>query len=715
MSLKKNKRIIRAGKDVNTPHMIVSTFGVDITAAAGEGKLPTFAISAYNGGAMRPQGFSYPVVIDLSGMSKSNATIPILLDHNPSQIVGQADNIEIGASTVTLSGSITGDPDSPEVKKVVTNAKNGFKWQASVGASIDEKEWIEQGKSAKVNGRMISGPVLIARKSTLVETSFVAIGADLSTSAKVAATKNTSLLETDMKFTEWLKANGFEADGLSEKQTAVLKAAYEAEIADEDDDSEPAPAPKKGKGKGKLEAGGNSANASDIDEMIRKERAERARVSDIQRVTRETITACPDRLDDIEAAARTAVEKGVSAQSFELEMLRLSRTAPQIIIPGSATPMNDSVVEAGICMTAGLSDPEKHFNEKTLEAAQKHFAHGVGLKDILAKYASSNGYSGSANATRDLLRFAFAPAAPGIRAAPGNSTHDLGGVLSNVANKFMREGFMNVEQAWRKIAAVRNVRDFKQITTYSLTGDFTFKEVAPGGEIKHGTAGAEVYNNQARTYGIMFGVDRRDIVNDDLGALTMIPRRIGRGGALNLNEQFWAKFMNNSAFFTDPRGNYVEGATSNLQITSLTTAEQKFLDQTDPNGKPMGAMPKLLLVPTALSAVAAQLMNSTELRDNTANRTYGVSNPHAGKFETVVSAYLSNTSFTGNSTKAWYLLADPNDVPVIEVAFLNGADSPRVESADADFNVLGIQMRGYWDHGVELQEYRGGVKTKGEN
>jgi len=79
-----------------------------------------------------------------------------------------------------------------------------------------------------------------------------------------------------------------------------------------------------------------------------------------------------------------------------------------------------------------------------------------------------------------------------------------------------------------------------------------------------------------------------------------------------------------------------------------------------------------------------------------------------------VSRYLGNTKYTGNSQKAWYLLSDPNDLPVIEVAFLNGNESPTIDSAEAEFNVLGIQMRGYHDFGVALQDARGGVKSKGE-
>jgi len=36
------------------------------------------------------------------------------------------------------------------------------------------------------------------------------------------------------------------------------------------------------------------------------------------------------------------------------------------------------------------------------------------------------------------------------------------------------------------------------------------------------------------------------------------------------------------------------------------------------------------------------------------------------------------------------------------------------KQAEADFNVLGIQMRGYHDFGCALQDPRGGVKMKGE-
>jgi len=75
---------------------------------------------------------------------------------------------------------------------------------------------------------------------------------------------------------------------------------------------------------------------------------------------------------------------------------------------------------------------------------------------------------------------------------------------------------------------------------------------------------------------------------------------------------------------------------------------------------------------------------------------------------------MQNSGYTGNSAKKWYLLASPSQLPVIEIAALNGRVEPTVETADADFSQLGIQMRGYSDVGVAMQEYRGGTAMKGE-
>ena len=47
------------------------------------------------------------------------------------------------------------------------------------------------------------------------------------------------------------------------------------------------------------------------------------------------------------------------------------------------------------------------------------------------------------------------------------------------------------------------------------------------------------------------------------------------------------------------------------------------------------------------------------------------------------------------------------------VSFLNGQESPTVESAEADFNTLGVQFRGYHDFGCDAADYLCGVMSKG--
>ena len=85
----------------------------------------------------------------------------------------------------------------------------------------------------------------------------------------------------------------------------------------------------------------------------------------------------------------------------------------------------------------------------------------------------------------------------------------------------------------------------------------------------------------------------------------------------------------------------------------------------------------------------------------------------SGAYEILVSPYLSNEAFTGNSKTAYSLIADPNRVPAFEIAFLGGQDRPTVQQADASFDTLGVVFRGYLDFGVKEQDYRGILKVAG--
>ena len=77
--------------------------------------------------------------------------------------------------------------DTAAAREVVVSSKNGFPWQASIGAAVEEFEFVKENQKVIVNGRTFDGPVNVVRKATLGEISFVDLGADGNTSAHVAA------------------------------------------------------------------------------------------------------------------------------------------------------------------------------------------------------------------------------------------------------------------------------------------------------------------------------------------------------------------------------------------------------------------------------------------------------------------------------------------------------------------------------------------------
>jgi phage major head subunit gpT-like protein len=685
------------------PGQLFATGEVTIEAAASSDGPRRFSMTAYTGGAMRLGGWPHPVVVDLAGMRVTAKSRPVLRDHDPGKIVGHTEEVDIQPKRIAVTGVLSAD--NLFSREVATSAGNGFPWQASIGASVEKVVFVEEGETATANGRTFSGPVYVARRTTFGEVSFVALGADDATSARLAASAAEQTVRVNpMTLEAFVEKQGFVLADLTEQQTAFFKAAHARETA-------PPPAPPAAP---PAVPPVQATATQTLDEIFAKRRAEDDRIRQITEITAKAIDDRPFYTDEFEKMARTAIEAKIDPKDYELEVLRASRAPNTVAGRGGKVDRkaSEKVITAALCMAGGLPEVEKSFDAQTLEAAHERFPHGVGLGEVLLMAARENGFADvSTRNIKGLLKAAF----PQEIKATGFSTFSLSGIFGNVANKFMARGFNAVESTWRQIAAVRSVKDFKQITSYSLTGGMMYEKVGPDGELKHATLGEQSYTNQAETYGRIFAITRKDIINDDLDALTAVPMKLGRGGALKLNDVFWTEFLDNATFFTAARGNYDEDTDTALALTGLGLADTLFRNQTDPDGYPLGIRPAILLTPNALTVTGSQLMTETRVIDGSGTALQPASNPFAGMFRVVSSSYLSNSSYTGYSTTAWYLLADPADMPVIEVAFLNGKDTPTVESADADFDQLGVQFRGYHDFGVSLQEYRAGVKMAGVN
>jgi hypothetical protein len=160
-----------------------------------------------------------------------------------------------------------------------------------------------------------------------------------------------------------------------------------------------------------------------------------------------------------------------------------------------------------------------------------------------------------------------------------------------------------------------------------------------------------------------------------------------------MNKVFWAEFEASNATYFEKA---TAGAGNALGLTSLKAAASAYRKLKDPDGNPLGVSPALLLVPPELEIEAAELMGGGLLITGE-NKTLTNVNVLAGRYRVVSSAYLA-------SATTWWLMANPGDLNAMEVLFLNGQRTPTVEQAEADFDTLGIAVRGYHDFGVAKGE-----------
>lgn len=628
---------------------------------ANEEQLPQFDMVLYTGAPIRQWWSRYPLVLDLAGIDLTAKRRPVLADHWTSHdmVVGHTTDARVESNMLRVKGVISGIDESAQ--RVVKLAKRGFPWQASIGASFDKVEFIEEMASVNVNGRTVNGPVYVIRQSHFDEASFVVLGADDDTEAKVAAR---------------LGRNPQQESAMTTKQESGVVSAN-------------APA-----------AAAPSTNPTDstVTDVRMKIADEYKRIAAIE----EKAKGRPNIIAQAVAEGWSLDKVEATVLKAELEDVRASRApagAPGII--SGDKDLSFRTLEAAVCIQGKLANVEKIFSERELEAASKTFRRGLGLQELFCIAAAMNGHQVRSfkQDPQGVLRAAF-------------STIEMSGLLSNTANKFLLDGWNAIDQSWRAITKVGNVSDFKQMSSYRMHAGGGYQLVNGTGEIKHGALAETGYTNQAQTYAELFAITRQDIYNDDLGAITNVPMILGQDAAHKFNDIFWTLFVG-TGIFHPSFGNYFSGASTNLQLSSLATAESMFWAQTTPSGKPLGIKPSILLVPPQQATTARQLFNSTEVRP-TSTAKEPVGNPFAGLYQPVVSPYLSSAGIASSSQLAWWLLADPRVLATMEAVFLDGKETPTVETADADFATLGVQMRGYHDFGVNTHERRAGVKSKGE-
>ncbi len=150
-------------------------------SAEGNGsRVRTFAGVAYSGEVIRNHYFWGDVVFDLS-TTQVPTKLPALIDHDRGQRCGYVTDCAItNESGITVLGNLLSNEHG---KAVAQDSDEGFPWQMSVHITPGSVEEVSAGTTVSINGRALTGPLVVFRNSTLSEVSFTATGWDSNTSA----------------------------------------------------------------------------------------------------------------------------------------------------------------------------------------------------------------------------------------------------------------------------------------------------------------------------------------------------------------------------------------------------------------------------------------------------------------------------------------------------------------------------------------------------
>jgi len=299
-----------------------------------------------------------------------------------------------------------------------------------------------------------------------------------------------------------------------------------------------------------------------------------------------------------------------------------------------------------------------------------------------------------------------------VAAAFTHTTSDFTNLLANTANKAMMKGYDEAEETFQLWTNTGELGDFKATSRVDLNSFPSLDNVRDGAEYKYATVGDRGENIQLATYGKLFSITRQTIINDDLQAFTRIPMKMGRAAIRTVGDLAYAVLTSNpamsdgTALFHADHGNLLSALgphTSSIDKMRVAMGKQK--DGGD-NATALNIRLANLLVPMALEGVAKVARDSEfEVGASTKNNT--TPNSVRGTFEVISDARLDEASAT-----AWYGAANGSVHDTVEVAYLDGNQSPTLEQ-QAGWNVDGTEFKVRIDAGVSPIDFRGMAKNPG--
>jgi ATP-dependent protease ClpP protease subunit/phage major head subunit gpT-like protein len=300
-----------------------------------------------------------------------------------------------------------------------------------------------------------------------------------------------------------------------------------------------------------------------------------------------------------------------------------------------------------------------------------------------------------------------------VAAAFTQSTSDFPILLEDAMHKAVQTAYATAADTWRLFCSVGSVSDFRAHKRYRFGSIGNLDSLNELGEFKSKTIpDGEKSEITADTKGNIITISRQAIIDDDLGAFVGLSSNLGRSAArtveaavyalVNLNSGLGPTMSDGDTLIHANHGNTVTG--TGVTVAGIESMRVALASQMDVGSNDYLALqPSIWLGPIGHGG-DARVVNDAQYDPDTANKLQKP-NKVRGLFTDVV----DTPRLSGNG---FYMLADPADAPVFEVAFLDGDENPFLEMEEG-FTVDGARYKVRLDFGVAALDYRGIVRNPG--
>jgi len=287
-------------------------------------------------------------------------------------------------------------------------------------------------------------------------------------------------------------------------------------------------------------------------------------------------------------------------------------------------------------------------------------------------------------------------------------TTELADVLGNSIHRRMVADYRtpDVYGVWRSIVTVANATDFRTQERTRIGGYGDLPAVAEGADYTALTSpGDEKATYAVSKKGGLETLTLEAIKNDDVGAIRRIPTNLSRAAKRTLAKFVFDFIRSNpniydgTAWFTVGHGNLLTQA---LDSAGYAAARLAMLKQTELGSSDrLGIGPRFLLVPSDLEETAANLFRRNTNQDKTFIQSLAP--------DIIPVWYWTDAN-------DWAVLADPMDIPGIEIGFLDGTEEPELfvqdnPSVGSMFNADKMTWKIRHIYGGNVLDFRAGVKS----